>query len=101
MSRKMRFEPGGRQVKLTQLDETVLDCANRSNIDINQSCGGMGTCGTCRIIVQSDLKLLPPPNEIEAEMMNDRGFAANERLACQLLAEDDLVVEICRPIIKA
>jgi 2Fe-2S ferredoxin len=66
--------------------ETILQAALNNRIEINHSCGGNGTCGTCRIFVQKGLDLLEKANEIEAEFAAERGFAENERLACQTLA---------------
>jgi 2Fe-2S ferredoxin len=65
------------------MGRTVLDVALRRRVEILHSCGGMGSCGTCRIYVESDLKDLPPRSEIEEEMASDRGFSEDERLACQ------------------
>ena len=63
---------------------TVLEIAVENSVDISHSCGGMGTCGTCRIHL-SILSGQPlERNEIEREMATDRGFLADERLSCQL-----------------
>lgn len=63
---------------------TVLEIAVENSVDISHSCGGMGSCGTCRI----HLSVLSGPtlerNEIEQEMANARGFQTDERLSCQL-----------------
>ncbi|HEX4922662.1 MAG TPA: 2Fe-2S iron-sulfur cluster-binding protein [Bdellovibrionales bacterium] len=73
---------------------TVLELAIRDGLPLNHSCGGMGTCGTCCVVVESDPSELPARNEIEAEMAGDRGFTARERLACQLTAYPRLIVKI-------
>ncbi len=69
---------------------TVLELAHLHEIEISSSCGGMGSCGTCRVHVDADL--LPPRNEIENEMAADRGFAPAERLACQTLARNGMKI---------
>ncbi len=73
---------------------SVLELALSQQLPLESSCGGMGTCTTCRVIVQSDLDKLPPRNEVEAEMALERDFHSNERLSCQLDAYDGLQVEI-------
>lgn len=73
---------------------SVLDLAIREKLELNHSCEGMGTCGTCRVIVKSDLKNLPEPNEIELEMIQSRNFSPKERLACQLQCSTNLDLEI-------
>lgn len=77
-----------------QADETLLDAALRSKLPLMHSCGGMGTCGTCRIVILKGGELLPPLNEIEVEIASDRQFQPNERLACQNYPTENLVVEI-------
>lgn len=92
----------GQIYKLSELeDETLLKLALKCKIPINHNCGGMGTCGTCRVIVRKGAESLPEPNEIEQEMINDRGFAFNERLACQTPAISDIEVELPNKKIKA
>lgn len=73
---------------------TVLENAIANKIPLNHSCEGMGTCGTCRVIVVSGLESMKDPNEIEKEMIGSRGFSSSERLACQNLCSHDLVLKI-------
>lgn len=92
----MTFLPIAARVTIS--DETcVLDVALSNNIDLNHSCGGMGSCGTCRVLVESDLTALSKRTELEQEMAQDRHFTPEERLACQLVPQDGLVVRIPGP----
>lgn len=77
---------------LYDTDEKVLTTGTASNLlelclkhklEISHSCEGMGSCGTCRVIITSDPKELPPRNSLEMLMAADRSFQPNERLACQ------------------
>ena len=74
--------------------DTVLDLALANRLGLPTSCGGMGTCGTCRVLVESDLSKIPALNQVEQEIAADRGFKKNERLGCQLEAFDGLCVRI-------
>lgn len=76
-------------------EDSVLEVALREDVAIAHSCGGMGTCGTCRIEIESPLNGLAPRNEIEKEMALDRGFGDTIRLACQLTPVAGLVVRVC------
>lgn len=75
------------QMELRVHDPTcsILDVALHHGLSLDHSCGGNGSCGTCRIIVDN-VNCLPPRNEIEREMAEDRQFDENERLACQTTA---------------
>lgn len=74
--------------------ESVLDLANSKGVELMQSCGGMATCGTCRVLVKRGLDQLPPRNEVEADLAEDRGFLPEERLACQMPPLAGLCLEV-------
>ncbi len=71
----------------------LLELLNAHDIGIFQSCGGNGTCTTCRVVVQNNNAVLPR-NELEIERAVERGFATNERLSCQTELLDDVEIEI-------
>lgn len=75
-------------------EQTVLDIALENKIRIATSCGGMGTCGTCRVEVLEAPSDFGERNEIECEMAKERGFSERERLACQLNVRSGLKVRI-------
>jgi ferredoxin len=64
-------------------NETVLDAARRADAPIGNSCGSVGVCGRCRVVVLAGAENLSPPTMIELRVAAQRGFAADERLACQ------------------
>lgn len=74
--------------------ESVLDVALRNGIEISHSCGGMGSCTTCRILIERSSEALPPRNELEQDIADMRKFEDHERLACQLPPVAGLVVRI-------
>lgn len=79
---------------IAQTSETILDVALRMNCALDHSCGGNGTCGTCRVLISAGLEKLGARNELENEIAMDRGFQSYERLACQNLVTDGLKIEI-------
>ncbi len=89
------------KVKIIKTDETVflkegtlLEGLNGEKKAINQSCGGMGSCGTCRVIVEKSSTVLSERTDVEREMAVDRGFEEKERLACQLEVEGSMEIMI-------
>ena len=74
--------------------QTVLEIALENKIRIATSCGGMGTCGTCRVEVLESPAGFEDRNEIECEMAKERGFKPLERLACQMQVEPGLLIRI-------
>lgn len=89
----IKFLPENRLVEASH-GETILEAAQRANVGVFSSCGGFGTCGTCRVWVHEGLERMSPRNEVEQEMAEDRGFQPQERLCCQHEAIDGLVLEI-------
>ncbi len=74
--------------------QTILDALLQAQIDISHGCGGMGTCGTCRIYVEKGIESFAPRSEAEAEIAQQRQFTAKERLSCQNLAVDRIQIRI-------
>lgn len=80
--------------------QNLLELLNAHNIGINQSCGGFGSCTTCRIYVTHNVESLLPRNEIERERAQERNFLAHERLACQIEIQDTISIEISNELIE-
>lgn len=89
--KKITFEFDGKNVEASH-GQTVLEAVLAAKIDLHHSCGGFGSCTTCRIFVHEP-EQLPPRNDIEQEAANERGFAAEERLACQLICMNGLKIK--------
>lgn len=87
------FEPARKKIFFDK-EPSVLDLALKNKIDVDHSCGGSGSCGTCRVRIIEGLERLDPRNDIEDAMAKDRGFADNERLACQIEPRDGLKIEV-------
>lgn len=90
---EMTFLPMNKTLPFKEGD-SVLDVALRNKIPLGHSCGGMGSCTTCRIFVENSVEELNERTEVEREITEGRGFAENERLSCQLEASPGLIVRI-------
>jgi ferredoxin len=73
-------------------NETVLDAARRAGAPIGNSCGSVGVCGRCRIRLLAGAENLSAPTMIEQRVAAQRGFEADERLACQAAVLGDVEV---------
>ncbi len=90
---EMTFLPMEKTVPIRNGD-SVLETALKNKIPLAHSCGAMGSCTTCRVFVEKFVDPLNDRTEVELEITEGRGFAENERLSCQLLAQPGLVVRI-------
>ena len=93
-SKSFKITLSSTQKSLSTAQTSLLEALNENDIEIHQSCGGMGSCGTCRVLIKHNPNPLPPRNSIEQEMADDRGFSDDERLSCQLAIKSDLTIEI-------
>lgn len=73
-------------------NETVLDAARRVDAPIGNSCGSVGVCGRCCVRVIAGAENLSAPTMIELRVSAQRGFVADERLACQAVVTGDVEV---------
>lgn len=85
------FEPVGRR-GICQKGQSLLDCARQLNVDIISICGGVGSCGRCKVqIIEGQISGLSPEEEYE---LTSAELASGYRLACQIFPESDVKVYI-------
>jgi ferredoxin len=85
------FKPLGIAAE-TKPNETILDAARRADAPLGNSCGSIGVCGRCRVQVLAGAEHLSAPTTIEIRVAGQRGFASDERLACQAVVVGDVEV---------
>ena len=90
-SKVVTFTPLGRQAE-AKSDEAVLDVARRAGVPLGNSCGGVGVCSRCKVRVLSGADHLSPATSIEQRFSTARGFAKDERMACQAVVLGDCEV---------
>ncbi len=86
--RKVTFLPHKTEIEIDS-GESLIRAAMDAGVHINASCGGGGTCGKCRIIVESG----DVPGEVSG-MLNQEDFDNGVRLACLSKVEEDIVVRV-------
>lgn len=86
--RKIHFEPGNIDVVVDE-GTNLLDAAIRAGLRLVASCGGAGTCGTCKVLIKKGQVKSTQSGKISPEEYK-LGF----RLACQSKILSDLVVHI-------
>ncbi|MFW6113486.1 MAG: ASKHA domain-containing protein, partial [Actinomycetota bacterium] len=85
---RVLFMPDNRYIVVSK-GESLLKAAMDAGVHINASCGGAGSCGKCRVLIEEgEVKREPNPKMTEAEIK--KGHA----LACQTSVMSDLKVTI-------
>lgn len=81
------FEPISRRVHYSP-EKRIYDYLTKINIQIRSLCGGTGTCGKCRILVQKGNEYLNPPSQNEIKFLSKQEFEQGWRLACQTFIKE-------------
>ena len=82
------FEPGDKKVIVT-VGTNLLEASQKADIYINASCNGKGSCGKCRLIIQSG-KLYSEKTSLLTDKEKEKGYV----LACQSKIFEDIIVRI-------
>lgn len=94
------FQPLGRR-EPASAGEDLLTVARRAGVEIETSCGGKGTCGKCRVRVETAGAAAPPdaretavspPTDTERRLLGADLLAGGLRLACQTRVQADVRV---------
>ncbi|MCK4354500.1 MAG: DUF4445 domain-containing protein [Dehalococcoidia bacterium] len=81
------FKPTGKSGKCRG-DQSLLDCAHQSGVDIVSICGGHGRGNCCKVRVLKGAASEPTANELK--VFSPQELEEGWRLACQTRPRDDL-----------
>src|SRR3990170_7300183 len=85
------FQPIGRRGQY-QEGESILDCARRLRIGISSVCGGVGTCGKCRVKILSGS--VSEPTSKETDDLSPQEIRGGWRFACQVYPSSDIRLHV-------
>lgn len=85
---KVRFYPENREIEVDE-GENLLRAAMAAEVRINASCGGDGTCGKCRVVIDKG-KATHESTPILSQEEIEKGHV----LACRTLINEDLEVRV-------
>jgi len=87
---KIRFEPDGMEV-LVPVGTTITKAAFLAGCEIGMACGGVGTCGKCRVTAFGEVD---EPDPSEKRYLTTEELAQGVRLACRARVVGDAVVTV-------
>lgn len=83
------FQPVGRRAVISH-GQNLLEAARSAGVGLVAPCGGAGTCGNCRIRLQSGT--LNPPTSEEKHFFSDQELDEGWRLGCRSEPQSDVKV---------
>jgi uncharacterized 2Fe-2S/4Fe-4S cluster protein (DUF4445 family) len=88
---RVDVQPIGRRVVVSR-GATVLAAVRAGGLELVAVCGGLGLCGTCRVLVANGG--ITPPTGQERERLIPAELSVGIRLACQAAVTADVRVEV-------
>jgi len=82
------FSPGNKKITIKE-GTTLLEAAQKAGVYINNVCGGVGSCGKCKVIVKKG-RVQVRPNSLLTNEEIKKGYV----LACQARILDDVELEV-------
>ena len=85
---KVIFEPDNKEIEIPK-GTSLLEAAQKADIHINASCNGKGSCGKCKLILQSG-NVKKEPTSLLSEQEKEKDYV----LACQTFVQGDITIKI-------
>ncbi len=71
---------------------TLLHATQAAGVELSSVCGGMGTCGACKVrLVRGELT---PPTPDESVKLSESEMQSGMRLACQAKIRGSVLIDI-------
>jgi len=74
--------------------ETIWKALQKTDVELESDCGGLGKCGKCKVKV---LSTIGPPTKAEKELLDEEELKQGIRLACRTKVNHDLVISTGEP----
>ncbi|NLO32191.1 MAG: DUF4445 domain-containing protein [Candidatus Hydrogenedentes bacterium] len=84
------IHPGAKAMQVLP-GTSLLDLLRRTDLSLNQSCGGVGSCGKCRVRFLGDA---PTPGDKDMRLLTPEERHEGWRLGCQVRFYTDAEVEL-------
>ncbi len=85
------FEPIGKRVDVTP-DTTLMEAAQQAGLVLASTCGGVRSCGQCRVVVLSGN--VSPADLDEEAILTELELQSGQRLACNARVQSHIKVHI-------
>ncbi len=87
------FLPAGVRIE-AEPGESLRDVALRAGVALASTCGGVASCGLCKVRIAAGAEHLSPLTLGERDKLGNVFFITRERLACQTHASGEVTCEV-------
>lgn len=86
---KISYQPANVTVEV-DAGVNLRDAAIRAGVVVPSTCGGVASCGLCKVKITAGAEHLGPMTELEIGKLGNVFFITKERLSCQAVATGDV-----------
>lgn len=79
---RIHFQPSGVSIDVAE-GTAIRDAAITAGVEIPSTCGGVGSCGLCKVRITAGAEFLTESTEVELNKLGNVFFITKERLGCQ------------------
>lgn len=80
--------------------KTLMEIATESGLKVKSICGGMATCGECRVRIVEGENSVPEPSQLELGMIGSSYYLDGRRLSCQVHCFGSVTVDLTEQLNK-
>ncbi len=96
---KIKFMPQNIEVDVDPA-KSLLKIATENGIKIKSICGGIATCGECRVKIIEGDNSIPEPGKPELNMIGTSYYLDGRRLSCQVHCFGSVTVDLTEQVNK-
>lgn len=90
-SKPVKLAINGQREALVNSGNTLLKTLAEADVNLPSACGGQGTCGQCRVVIEGTCPALLP---IERNLINQNDERSGTRLACMHKVYGDMSLRV-------
>ncbi len=96
---KIKFMPQNIEVDVDP-SKSLLKIATEAGLKIKSICGGIASCGECRVKIIEGDNSIPEPGKPELNMIGSSYYLDGRRLSCQVRCFGSVTVDLTEQINK-
>ncbi len=90
---KVSFQPANIAIEVDE-GVSIREASLRAGVQIPSTCGGVGSCGLCKVKITSGVEHLAPMTQLELGKLGNVFFITKERLSCQTTFKGEVGCEV-------
>jgi ferredoxin len=86
---RISFQPANVSIDVSD-GVNIREASLQAGLQIPSTCGGVGSCGLCKVKITSGAEHLGPMTPLETGKLGNVFFITKERLSCQTVVHGDV-----------